>query len=363
LTTDQTIVYQLNINEILTYYQLVGDEMRITLVRMLCLVGCLLSASVLHAQEKLLFAIDVIRHGDRSPITSVPALQQHWPTGWGQLSALGQQQEYALGVKLRTRYVYQSHLLPLQYQANTMYVRSTDILRTKMSARSLLSGLYPDAYRLVPINVVSVNQDALLLSDHAANHFDELSKRYIESSPAWAEKTAALQPKFANWSRVTGMQITNLRQLKAVGDALYVEQVNHLPLPPGLSKEDANQIIQAGWWVMLSEFKNKTIGRAIGGKLLKTIMADLQAATKQQGHLKYILFSAHDSTILGQLSALGAPLEVVPPYASDLNFSLFDQGHHHYVVKVTFNDQPVQIPACGGSTCQLGMLVKMAQSV
>src|SRR3990167_2889333 len=95
------------------------------------------------ATEHLIFAADLIRHGDRTPVDEVPAAPHVWKEGLGELTAEGMNQEFQLGVALRKRYVEQTHLLPPQYDVKTLMVRSTDFNRTLMSAESLLYGLYP----------------------------------------------------------------------------------------------------------------------------------------------------------------------------------------------------------------------------
>lgn len=72
---------------------------------------------------------------------------------------------------------------------------------------------------------------------------------------------------------------------------------------------------------------------------------------------KFVLLSAHDVTLLAVMSALHAPLDYSPSYASDLNFSLYKAESEEYLVKVTYNDIPVHIPACNGTVCRLNQLL------
>src|ERR1700722_18021100 len=90
--------------------------------------------SAIAANGKMIFAVDIIRHGARSPIDEMPAAPHKWPQGLGQLSPLGMKQEYERGTEFRKRYVDQYQLLPAEYNAETMYVQSSDIDRTLMSA-------------------------------------------------------------------------------------------------------------------------------------------------------------------------------------------------------------------------------------
>ncbi len=51
-----------------------------------------LSGSV-YAHDKLIFAVDIIRHGDRTPMIELPKDPYVWPEGLGHLTAKGRQQE------------------------------------------------------------------------------------------------------------------------------------------------------------------------------------------------------------------------------------------------------------------------------
>ena len=326
------------------------------------------------AEDRLVFALDVIRHGDRTPIKEIPAAPHQWAEGLGQLTAQGMRQEYELGSRMRSVYVDRTHLLPSHYEAATISVRSSDVERTLMSAQSFLTGLYPhgtgpidpdsgrpalpDAAQPIPVHTVAFNEETLLFPDHALYKYDLLT-RFVFPTAAWKEKSAALQPRFAHWSQATGRSITNLYDLKSLGDDLFVYRLHHVSLPPGLSAEEAQAIIDAGRWAFVASFSSERIGRIVGHELLKAIAGCVEDASRQRTPLKYILFSAHDSTIMSALGALGAPLDFAPPYASRLNFALFQSERGDFYVKVSFNDRPVAVPGCGPDSCTLAQFLAL----
>ncbi|HLB33285.1 MAG: hypothetical protein A3F67_02865 [Verrucomicrobia bacterium RIFCSPHIGHO2_12_FULL_41_10] len=332
-------------------------------------------------KEKLIFAIDVIRHGDRNPLIDIPKAPHHWAEGLGQLTPLGMRQEYELGKKFHHRYIDREKLLPRFYQPETLYVRSSDIDRTLMSAQSVLMGLYPpgsgpligtsfftkrpalpNRFQPVPIHTVPKKQDSLLIPDNKVTcNFYKLVKTIVASSPAWKQKEAEIKPHFAAWSKATGIQVTDELQFILLGDTLLIDQLKHIPLPQGLTHDDVTTILKANAWRCAAVFKNRTIGQASGGRLLHEIAHYLKKASQQKTSLKYVLYSAHDATILSLMSAMKAPLTVSPPYASDLNISLYLQGNDHYEVKVTMNDQPVQLPCSRYTTCSLEEFMALAQ--
>ncbi|XP_059831353.1 lysosomal acid phosphatase-like isoform X5 [Hypanus sabinus] len=124
------------------------------------------------AGRALKFVNLIYRHGDRSPIQAYPAdpyTEKDWPQGFAQLTQVGMKQHYALGQYLRHRY---NTFLNSSYDRHEVYVQSTDIDRTLMSAQVNLAGLYipqghqifhPDVkWQPIPVHTVPVEQDEFL---------------------------------------------------------------------------------------------------------------------------------------------------------------------------------------------------------
>lgn len=327
------------------------------------------------ATEKALFAIDVIRHGDRTPIVSLPSAKHVLLEGHGQLTAKGMQQEFLLGVAFRKRYIDQYHLLPSKYSPETMQVRSSDFDRTLMSATSLLMGLYPPGtgpylsgtkqaalpqnFQPIPVHTVSRAEDRLIVSQFDQKRFNTLLKKYVFSKADWQAKEAQFKPKFAYWSEAIGTSITDMARLNLVGDILSVGELNHVPAPAKLSDEDVKQIISLGKWVFIAKNKPREIGEFFSHALLSVIAKHFTEVVQQKTPLKYVLFSAHDVTILALMSAMQVPIDQLPPYASDLNFMLFIEDEKNYKVKITYNNKPVFLPGCNGANCSLQRFIEI----
>lgn len=322
------------------------------------------------AQDKLVFAIDLIRHGDRTPIYSIPALSHyHQGEGAGQLTPEGMQQEYRLGRERRKIYIEHDHLLPFHYERQTMMVRSSDYDRTLMSAQSFLMGLYPPGtgpilasskepalpcqYQPIPIHTIPQKEDSVLVPRADRAGFTRLLKKYVFSTKEWHDKNIQLRKNYPKWSKALGVEIKDLMQLSSIGNSLYIDQLHHVPLPAGLSATEINDIIENGRWVTAHMFKPYAISRQGGHDLLFLIANQFEAVVRGQTSLKYLLLSAHDSTILMAMSAMRVPLQDVPPYASDLNFSLYETAPSQYVMKITYNGKPITLPVCQGSACTL----------
>ena len=335
---------------------------------------------------KLVFAIDLIRHGDRNPTAQISSAPHEWPEGLGQLTPIGMHQEYALGNKLRHRYVDQEKLLPKSYQPGTLYVRSSGVDRTIMSAESFLVGLYPPGtgpllnlpflakqpalpcrYQPIPIYTMPHDQDRLLIPENTTvGNFEEMLDKEVASTPEWKNKMKELQPHLPAWKKALGVpenQPSHIWDsfLMSNGNLLYIYQLKHVSLPSSLSKSDVAALIDAGNWSLVSIFKSPVIGKATEGALLREIAQHLEEATQHKTTLKYILYAAHDSTVMGLMSAMGVPLDRQPPYASDVNIALYDRGNHDYYIKVMMNDEPVKLPGANGTTCSLHQFMVLAK--
>ncbi len=312
----------------------------------------------------LIFAIDIIRHGDRTPTMDPFSKPDTWPQGLGQLTALGMNQEYLLGQALRNLYIDQTHLLSAQYQAGTIYIQSTDYDRTLMSAESLLAGLYPlgtgpmlaasqpalpQAQQPVPIHIFPLTQQNKIIPDSNPLAYQTLLKNYVFNTPEWIKKENALKAKFPLWSKALGIKINHLYDLKNIADTLYIQKIHGVKYPNGLSPTDVDQIIEAGQWAFVAGFKNPTVGKITGHYFLNLIGQEI----KNYPHANtptYLLYSTHDSVILALMSALGSPMDTVPTYASDLNFLVFTlktpSGDTQKMIQIRLNGDPISVPAC-----------------
>ena len=323
----------------------------------------MLTSSVLFAKEKLIFAIDVVRHGDRTPVMESPAMHRVWSQGPGQLTPKGMRQEHQLGVLLRQQYVNQVHLLPSRYDIKTMRVRSSNMDRTLMSTQSLLQGLYPQGFQSIPIVTLACDRDSLLLPLHDVSLRKKVLEKTVLHESEWVEYDKKLKSHYALWSKKTGVPIRQLLDIMQLSDKLRIERWYGVSPPPGLDKKEVDLIIHAGEWAFLRMANHPVLARMTGLELAQTIKQELVSASERDSRLHYVLFMAHDTTLAPQLQLLGQTLHEIPPYASILHYALFDTGSSHYEVRVSFNHKPLVIPACGGNSCSLSQFIHLVDDL
>lgn len=89
------------------------------------------------------------------------------------------------------------------------------------------------------------------------------------------------------------------------------------------------------------------------GKLLSEILDRLETRAARHRHDPSLyLLSAHDTSIVPLLTALGVYDGNWPPYASYISFELWEEGptdkseHPQFSVRILFNGKPVPVPRC-----------------
>jgi len=306
--------------------------------------------------DKMVFLQAVWRHGDRSP-TGTYRLDQWqdnaWPQGWGQLTTRGMSQHVTLGQRLRERYITNMTYLGVNYTRSDVYVHSTDIDRTLMSAMSNLIGFYgpssrpevdypaidswPGNYLPIPIHTVNNTEDYIGNTEAYCPRQDAV-KRAMRLTPEYAALMQAKGWVFQNVSSFSGESLvdpvdegpdwhnTNFPFWKFF-DALYIESLWGLQWPDWLTQDLYNELdyihdVYDDWMggIGLSPVRGLNFSvempKLRGGSLLWSFIGNMQkkvaciketanaagpanitSGCKKVNKLKYYAYSAHDSTI------------------------------------------------------------------
>lgn len=306
------------------------------------------------AKEHLIFALDLVRHGDRTPIVEIPNAPYEWNQQLGSLTQRGIDQQNQLGKLLRKEYIEDSGLLPSEYKEGTIYARSTETGRTVGSAEALLNGLYPPNTRggqNISIDVIKKDKDDLLFVRPNDTLFSTIKLHFLKRK-WWKDKTQTIGDKLQNWSKATGMRLDNFDLLTNLADNLFIRQLHHVPLPSGIDSQSASEIISLAEWGMVTKFKQPEVSGPTGKIFLSTLQNYVKKSIHHNTDLLYVLFSAHDSTIMSVLSQLGVNFEKVPEYASRLNFKLIENSGK-YEIKSSFNGKPLTPTRCKQVNCPL----------
>nr|CAD7430232.1 unnamed protein product [Timema monikensis] len=304
----------------------------------------------LESWGKLVLANVIYRHGARAPVYSYPNdpyLDQtvYWPRGYGQLTQLGEQMHFELGSFFRQRY---SSFLPLEYNVNDTYIRSTDVDRTLMSAQSNLAGLYPALdeettekifWQDIPIHTVDEDNDELLQSSYSCSRYTYEAALVISSKEYLCveEKNTAMKEYVANYSGSSAA---------LVYDVIKAENV----------------FIAAG---------TKELERILTGKFFEELSTNLQAKVNStlSPDRSLFVYSAHDTNLLNLLHTLRVWNGKIPPFASSILFELRLNSLSQYVVTVSYRNSSSEAPhllnltGCSSPACPIDEFITILNNI
>ncbi|XP_005406895.1 PREDICTED: prostatic acid phosphatase isoform X1 [Chinchilla lanigera] len=330
---------------------------------LLLLLGLWLDRGV--RAKELKFVTVVFRHGDRSPIETFPndpIEESSWPDGFGQLTQLGMKQHYELGEYLRRRY---GKFLNESYKHEQVYIRSTDIDRTLMSAMANLAALFPPGgiriwnpsllWQPIPVHTVAASEDRLLyMPFRNCPRFQELQSETLKSEE-FQKRIQPYKDFIKTLSTFSGFQGQDLFAIwSKVYDPLYCEGVHNFTLPSWATKDTMTTLRELSELSLLSLYgihKQKEKSRLQGGVLVNEILNHMKSATQPEKYKKFIMYSAHDTTVSGLQMALDVYNGILPPYASCHLMELYLEKSEYFVEMYYRNEtwhepHPLTLPGC-----------------
>ncbi|KAF1768122.1 hypothetical protein GCK72_008084 [Caenorhabditis remanei] len=328
--------------------------------------------------DELLLSQVVWRHGDRAPTGTYPTDQhkeEAWPNGWGELTQLGMRQQYALGRLLYKRYVNSTGpaepLLSSSYNSKEVYIRSTDVNRTLVSALANLAGMfengnrgadYPDSKRWpnnwtpIPIHTLAEKDDPVGNVFAPCPRAEELTKNiYLGSG---FQKFVAENQEFLDFvSEKTGKKVI-MPEIYMINDAHYIETLYNMSQPDwitddvGMKLRNLSQVSTRFLFGIGDPYVPELI-RLRGGPLLGAMIDKMNhkisCAKKNNegeecawiGRLKYHAYSAHDTTVYAFLTTFGDEEKVIeggmPHYTASVAVELWNLKNGGPSVRVLFH--------------------------
>lgn len=333
------------------------------------------------AQAALLSVIETCRHGARAPIDFYQWDQGYWNEGMGELTQEGMRQQFLNGAEFRSRYVNSTSNIPGTYNASELYVRSTDVNRTIMSAESQMMGLFPtgpniasnmqykavppfgsvnfnttiqglglnalpNAYQPVPIHVVAAPFDNMLYG------YSPTSCPRMAQISSEVQNSADYQFRVQNYTAYLGKQLYEIFNTPVsyeyagwYGDVLICDSFHGYSWPDGITEEIFQQMIG------IMNYSNSYFYQNGGAQLASSqffsqIISTFTGVINGTSTLKWSLYSAHDTTLIAFLYAMNQFNGNNPPFASTIVFELHSELNNKYAVQIKFNDVVLVLDGC-----------------
>lgn len=348
---------------------------------LISLVGLHLASSQQpESEDKLLFAHVLYRHGDRTPIDPYPndpwKDPSHWTAGWGQLTNAGKHRHLELGRYLRKRY---ATLLKDTYTNSEIYVRSTDVDRTLMSAESNLAGLYPPVgpdqwdpliqWQPIPVHTVPEELDEVLAAKKPCAAFDMELKKYKHTDEFQAYNKS-LEPVYEYVTAHSGRVVDSLTTAQNIYSCLHIEELNNFTLPEWTKQVYPEPLRSISARSFATKTNTPLMARLKTGPLVKEILERFRAKVdrKLKPDRSVWVYSAHDTTVANLLNALRLFDLHNPPFAACVLLELRQPktGGEPYVSVYYKNSSadPVllDIPDCD-QRCPLGLMFKVYEDI
>ncbi|CAG9854901.1 unnamed protein product [Phyllotreta striolata] len=286
------------------------------------------------AQDDKLIGVAVLfRHGDRSPIESYPNDPyidiKYWPEGLGQLLDQGKKRQFELGKYLRNRY---NDFIPLQYNRKDILVKSTDVDRTLMSAASNLAGLYFKTNKStywednlpwdpIPIHTTPEEDDPVLAEGKDCPNFSKLYETTLNSSHFRNivqnhSGIKSVVEKNTNWT------IDSIKFYQNLYTVFYVYQsTNSSYLPPWSRDLDMSELSHLAGISFSSETFTSELQRFRFGPFFHYLHHYFDGIIKGKKP-RFLMLSAHDTTVAGILNTYGAYDYHPPEFAEAIIWEL-----------------------------------------
>lgn len=296
--------------------------------------------------------------GPRPPALVEESYRKNTLTGGtypGQLTTVGMQQLYELGKRLRRRYIEESPFLSSTFSPTEVYVRSTNIVRTIESAKCLVAGLFQQKQKeIVPILTTDAESEILYPNYHGCKLLKSLGSHRWAESATLPDIAADLQ----SIQNALGIAAHQRIDFILIRDDMVARETHGLPCPSVLDTW-RNTVEQRAVDMICHVYepsKRENLQLCVG-RLLHTLLTNIDEkvqGTSSEPNRKLFLYSAHDTTLIPCLMALGVFDMRWPPYAADMTLELHQQQQtNKSFVKVSYVGEDLLIPGCSGVYCPL----------
>ncbi|XP_030031974.2 prostatic acid phosphatase isoform X2 [Manduca sexta] len=298
-------------------------------------------------EDNVRYAAVIYRHGDRTPVNFYPNDPWHnesnWPVKPGQLTNEGKRQHFALGQWLRKRY---AHLVSANFNPTEIYVRSTDVDRTLMSAQVNLAGMYPPKgqavwnndlnWQPVPVHTVPEYEDEVLAMKRKCPAFDREYEK-LKRTTEYKNRLNRFQNLMEYLSINSGMKVKDYDDIVDIYSTLYIESLYNFTLPNWTASVFPDKMREPACYSFVTSTMTPMLARLKAGPFLQDVIGSMMYIISNETIgsnytlPRLAIYSGHDYTIGNILNALGVFDKNCPPYTATIFMELIKVDVRYYV--------------------------------
>ncbi|KAJ8968867.1 hypothetical protein NQ317_008123 [Molorchus minor] len=317
-------------------------------LNIICFISCI---NVRSANDTLVSVAVLFRHGDRAPKTSFPNDEyydlSYWPMGYKQLTNRGKQRHLELGKWFRNRY---DSFLPDIYSPDDIYVRSSDVDRTLMSAAVNLAGLYPPAasqvfdeglnWQPVPIHTLPKKKDFVISMKKKCKKYNkELAK--MDTEEFFVNINEQNSELYEYISNQTGWEVDDISYIKTLQSNFYTYGTyNSSFIPSWADNLDQDLIDYLAGAAFAKDTYTKELKRLRIGPFFYYLFEQFDNVIGgDEDTAKFLMLSGHESTIAAVLNGMGTFDYMPPEFASVVIWELRQDGSGDYYINMFYKKE------------------------
>jgi len=171
----------------------------------------------------------------------------------------------------------------------------------------------------------------------------------VQNTSAFKQTDTSFAPVKHNLALAWNVSDTAVPDVNDLWDNFYARLWHNMSLASGVTQDEFNAVQQVSMSQFDLVYNYKDVARLGIGVFLGEVMARFEDHIKNRTSLKWVYYSAHDTTVGPFLAAFGL-LKDWPPYASHIVLEVYADTTPNYFLRFLYNDQVQTVPGCPSGT-------------